>query len=182
MPDPGSASSSSTAAASSTQPDPCETTPARPTVQRSPDPPIGESPATPLPKRLRSVNVDDSDMVAAMGEVTEVCEEPQPDWEALASRKNVGSTWFIAPAWRADGTSGALARAQGVCLLVVAVGDCAQAFLQAPLLEKNVVWVTPPPEAEVKPGRLGPPRNESQGSAPRIGPERARSLCTQQCA
>ena len=37
--------------------------------------------------------------------------------------------------------------------LAVAVGDCAQAFLQAPLLEKNEVWVTPPPEAEVKPGR-----------------------------
>ena len=33
--------------------------------------------------------------------------------------------------------------------LAVAVGDCAQAFLQAPLLEKNEVWVTPPPEAAV---------------------------------
>ena len=28
-------------------------------------------------------------------EVTEVCEEPQPDWEALASSENVGSTWFM---------------------------------------------------------------------------------------
>ena len=35
----------------------------------------------------------------------------------------------------------------------MAVGDCAQAFLQAPLLEKSDVWVTPPPEAEVQPGR-----------------------------
>ena len=35
----------------------------------------------------------------------------------------------------------------------VAVEDCAQAFLQAPLLEKNDEWATPPPEAEVKPGR-----------------------------
>ena len=36
--------------------------------------------------------------------------------------------------------------------LAVAVGDCAQAFLQAPLLEKNEVRVSPP-EAEVKLGR-----------------------------
>ena len=35
----------------------------------------------------------------------------------------------------------------------MAVGDCAQAFLQAPILEKSDVWVTPPPEAEVQPGR-----------------------------
>ena len=95
MPDPRGASSSSTAAASSTPPDPCETTPARRTRQRSPDPPIGVSPATPLPKRSRSVNVDDKDMVAAIAEVTEVCEEPQTDWEALASRENIGSTRFM---------------------------------------------------------------------------------------
>ena len=31
--------------------------------------------------------------------------------------------------------------------LSVAVGDCAQAFLQAPLIEKEAVWVWPPPEA-----------------------------------
>ena len=76
MPDPRGASSSSTAAASSTPPDSCETPPAGPTRQRSPYPPIGESPATPLPKILRSVNVDDSDMVATIAE-------------------NVGSTWFM---------------------------------------------------------------------------------------
>ena len=76
-------------------PDPCETTPARPTRTRSPNPPIGESPATPPPKRLRSVNVDDSGMVAAQAGVTELCEEPQPDWEAVASSENVGSTWFM---------------------------------------------------------------------------------------
>ena len=69
--------------------------PAKPTRPRSPDPPIGESPATPLSKRLRSVNVDDSGMVAAQAEVTEVCEEPQRDWEAMASSENVGSTWFM---------------------------------------------------------------------------------------
>ena len=95
MPDPGGAPSSSSAAASSTPLDPGETTPARPTRPRSPDPPIGESLATPLPKRLRSASVDDSGMVAALAEVTEMCEEPQPDWEALASSDNVGSTWFI---------------------------------------------------------------------------------------
>ena len=43
-----------------------------------------------------------------------------------------------------------LAQALG---LTVAVGDCAQPFLQAPILEKSDVWVTPPPEAEVQPGR-----------------------------
>ena len=43
-----------------------------------------------------------------------------------------------------------LAQALG---LTVQVGDCAQAFLQAPLLGKSGVWVTPPPEAEVQPGR-----------------------------
>ena len=31
--------------------------------------------------------------------------------------------------------------------LAVAVGDCAQAFLQAPLMEKEAVWVWPPSEA-----------------------------------
>ena len=40
--------------------------------------------------------------------------------------------------------------------LAVADGDCAQAFLQAPLLEKNDVWITPPPEVEVRPGRAWP--------------------------
>ena len=43
-----------------------------------------------------------------------------------------------------------LAQALG---MTVAVGDCAQAFLQAPLLDKSDVWITPPPEAEVKLGR-----------------------------
>ena len=52
-------------------------------------------PRPPLPKRLRSVNVDDNGMLAGPAEVTEVCEEPQPDWEALASNENVGSTWFM---------------------------------------------------------------------------------------
>ena len=33
--------------------------------------------------------------------------------------------------------------------LAVAIGDCAQAFLQAPLQEKEDVWVWPPPEAGV---------------------------------
>ena len=43
-----------------------------------------------------------------------------------------------------------LAQALG---LTVAVGDCPQASLQAPLLEKSDVWVTPPLEAEVQPRR-----------------------------
>ena len=65
----------------------CETMPVRPTRRISPGPPlgnasIGESSATPLPKRAWSVNVDDGSMVAAIAEVTEVCEEPQLDWEA----------------------------------------------------------------------------------------------------
>ena len=34
-------------------------------------------------------------MVAATAEVTEVCEEPQPDWDALASSENVRSTRFM---------------------------------------------------------------------------------------
>ena len=171
---------------------------------------------TAVPKGLRSVNVDDSGVVAALAEVTEVCEEPQPDWEALASSENVGSTWFI----RRPGarmvrlghlrehrvyeeldlpqglkplsvrwvdkddyhTAKAKLTARGYeqeltgqenfysatpqpaalrLLLVmaqalglaVAVGGCAQAFLQTPLLEKNEVRVTKPPEAEVKPER-----------------------------
>ena len=37
--------------------------------------------------------------------------------------------------------------------LSVAVGDCAQAFLQAPLLEEGDVWVRPPQEAGVPPWR-----------------------------
>ena len=152
-------------------------------------------------------------MVAAQAEVTEVCEEPQRDWEAMASSENVGSTWFM----RRHGarmvhlghlrehrvceeldlpkrvqplsirwvdkddyhTAKARLTARGYeqeltgqenltpqpatlrLLLVMAqalglaltVEDCAQAFLKAPLLEKNGEWVTPPPEAEVKSGR-----------------------------
>ena len=160
--------------------------------------------------------MDDSGMVAALAEVTEVCEEPQPDWETLAPSENVGSTWLIrrhgvrmvhlehlrehrvyeeldlsqgvkplsirwvdkddyhtaksrltARGYEQELTGQenfssatpqpatlrvllVLAQALG---LTVAVGDCAQAFLQAPLLEKSDVWVTPPPEAEVQPGR-----------------------------
>ena len=37
--------------------------------------------------------------------------------------------------------------------LDVAVGDCAQAFLQAPLTEDQEVWVQPPMEAGVDPGK-----------------------------
>ena len=72
-----------------------------------------------------------------------------------------------------------LAQALG---LTVAVGDCAQAFLQAPILEKSDVWVTPPPGSgsatwtslaatqdparpEGRTCRLEPPRNQSQGRA-----------------
>ena len=44
--------------------------------------------------------MDDNDMVAAIAEVTEVWEAPQPDWEALASSENVGSTWFMRDSWR----------------------------------------------------------------------------------
>jgi hypothetical protein len=36
--------------------------------------------------------------------------------------------------------------------LAVAVGDCTQAFLQAPLLEQEEVWVWPPEEAEAPAG------------------------------
>ena len=32
-------------------------------------------------------------MIATIAEITEVCEEPQPDWESMASSENVGSTW-----------------------------------------------------------------------------------------
>ena len=196
------------------------------------------------------MNVDDSGMVAAKAEVTEVCEEPQPGWEALASSENVGSTWFM----RRHGarmvhlghlrehkvyeeldlrqgvkpfsirwvdkddyhTAKARLTARGheqeltgqdnfysatpqpvtlrlllvvaqVLGLAVAVGDCAQAFLQAPLLKKNEVGVTPPQEAEVKPGRAWRFLKTLPGL--KSGPatwdhhaERARSLCTQQCA
>ena len=215
MPNPGSASSSSTAA-----PDPCVTTPVRQTTPRSPGPPESvteKSLVSPLPKKLLSaIGEDDDNMEATIAEITEVCEEPQPDWESLASSENVGSTWstrrhgvrmvhlghlrehkvydeldlpqgikplsmcrvdkddyhtaksrLTARGYEQELTGQenfysatpqpatlrvllVLAQALG---LTVAVGDCAQAFLQAPLLEKSDVWVTPPPEAEVKPGR-----------------------------
>ena len=34
-------------------------------------------------------------MVAAIAEVTEVCDNPQLDWETVASSDHVGSTWFL---------------------------------------------------------------------------------------
>ena len=252
MLDPGGAPSSSSAAASSTPPDPCETTPARPTRRRSPDPPIGESPATPLPKRLRSVSVDDSGMVAALAEVTEVCEEPQPHWEALASSENVGSTWFMRRhgAWmvhlghlREHRVYEELDLPQGVKPLSIRWVDkddyhtakarlTARGYEQELTGQENFYSATPQPATlrlllVVGPGfgtgcgswrlcssfppsspsreergmghtttgsgsetwtsmavacRLGPPRNECQGSALWIGLERARSLCTQHCA
>ena len=168
---------------------------------------------SPLPKKLRSaVGEDDDGMIATIAEITEVCEEPQPDWESMASSENVGSTWSmrrhgarmvhlghlrehkvyeeldlpqgIGPLsirWvdkddyhtaksrlTARGYEQELTRQENfysvtpqpatlrVLLvlaqalgLTVAVGDFAQAFLQAPILEKSDVWVTPPPEAEV---------------------------------
>ena len=81
----------------------------------------------------------------------------------------------------------------------MANGDCAQAFLQAPLLEKSDVWVTPPPEAEVKPGRAwrllktlpglkgglaARTRHTTRVKEERLraDPKRTRPLCTQQCA
>ena len=215
-----SSSSSSAVATHSTPPDPCVTTPVRPTRPRSLGPSesvTGKSLVSPVPKTLRSaVGEDDAHMWATIAEITEVCEEPQPDWESLASSENVGSTCsmrrhgarmvhlrhlrehkvyeeldlphgvkHLAIRWvdKADYTttmSGltaggyeqeltgqenfysatpqpatlrvllVLAQALG---LAVAVGDCAQAFLQGPLLQKSDIWVTPPPEAEVKPGR-----------------------------
>ena len=36
--------------------------------------------------------------------------------------------------------------------LAVGVGDCAQAFLQAPLVEQDELWVQPPEEAGVAAG------------------------------
>ena len=155
-------------------------------------------------------------MVAAIAEVTEVYEEPQPDWEALASSQNAGSTWLMRRHsermvhlgdLREHGARQELDLPQGVkplsirwvdkddyrtakarltakeyeqertgqenfysvtpqpatlrLLLVVAqalglavaVGNCARAFLQALLLEKTEVWITPLPKAEVRPGR-----------------------------
>ena len=62
--------------------------------------------------------------------------------------------------------------------LTVAVGDCSDAFLQAPLEGDGEVWVKPPPEAECMPGhawllkktlpglRCGP---ASWGATPRVG-------------
>ena len=32
---------------------------------------------------------------ASIAEITEVCEEPQPDWESLAFGENVGSAWSM---------------------------------------------------------------------------------------
>ena len=135
-----------------------------------------------------------------------------------------------APTWRADGTSGALARAQSVrgvgpaagsqasfdtlggqrrlphsqgethrqrvrarvdwtgellqCDTTarhaapvaghgsgsVAVGDCAQAFLQVPFLEKNGLWVTPPPEALAVAQDLA--RSERRGLPPGVTTQR----------
>ena len=50
----------------------------------------------PLLKKLRSaVGEDDDNMTATIAEITEVCEEPQPDWESMASSENVGSTWSM---------------------------------------------------------------------------------------
>ena len=47
-------------------------------------------------KKLRSaIGEDDDNMVATIAEITEVCEEQQPDWESLASSENVGSTWSM---------------------------------------------------------------------------------------
>ena len=87
VPNPGSASSSSSTAA----PDPCVTTPVRQARPRSPDPSenvVGKSLVSPLPKKLRSaVGEDDDNMTATIAEITEVCEEPQPDWESLASNE-----------------------------------------------------------------------------------------------
>ena len=92
---PGGASSSSSTAA----PDPCVTTPVRQTRPRSPDPPenvTGKSLVSPLPKKLRSaIGEDDDSMIAKIAETTEVCEEPQPDWESLASSENAASTWSM---------------------------------------------------------------------------------------
>ena len=34
-------------------------------------------------------------MIATTTETTEVSEEPQPDWESMASSENVGSTWSM---------------------------------------------------------------------------------------
>ena len=109
MPNPGGASSSSTAA-----PDPCVTTPVRQTTPRLPGPPESvteKSLVSPLPKKLLSaIGEDDDNMEATIAEITEVCEEPQPDWESLASSENVGSTWST----RRHGARMAPERTQGV--------------------------------------------------------------------
>ena len=51
---------------------------------------VGESPQTPLPKRTRAI-----DLVAAIAEVTEVCEEPPLEWKTVASSDHVRSTWCM---------------------------------------------------------------------------------------
>ena len=95
VPNPGGASSSSSTAA----PGPCVTTPVRQTRPRSPGPSESmteKSLVSPLPKKLLSaIGEDDDNVVATIAEITEVCEEPQPDWESLASSENVGSTWSV---------------------------------------------------------------------------------------
>ena len=56
-----------------------------------------KSPQTPLPKRTRAIGdaMDDLNMVAAIAEVTEVCDNPQLDWETVVSSDHVGSTWYM---------------------------------------------------------------------------------------
>ena len=237
-----------------------ERTPVRPTRPRSPRPPmgnttLGESPQTPLPKRARATGdeMDGLSMVAAIAEVTEFGEEPQPAWKTLATSDHAGSTWGmrrhgarmvhlqhlqehgvceeldlpqeIKPlsircvdkddystakarltAW---GCEQELTGQENFCSatpqpatlrillvvaqsfgLAVAVGDCAQAFLQAPILEKCDVWVSRPSEAAVEQGRTwrllktspGLKGDEGQEGGLPIGPECTRPVCAQRRA
>ena len=203
------------------------------------------------------MNVDDSDMVAAIAEVTEVREEPQPDWEALTSSDNVGLTWFMrgqdarmvhlghlrehrvhdeldlpqgvkplsirlvdkddyhtakARGYEQESTgqenfnSATLQPATLRLLLVVAqalglavaVATSLKPSFKLPFSRRakyghtttgrgsetrtSLAVTQDPAASERKVCCLGPPLNESQRRALGIGPERARSLCTQQCA
>ena len=56
-----------------------------------------ESPQTLLPKRKLAIGdaIDDFNVVPAIAQVTQVCEEAQLDWKTVASSDHVGTTWFM---------------------------------------------------------------------------------------